>query len=264
MENLEIFQNSTFGELSILKINNREFFPASSCALMLGYSNANAAVLRHCKHIISKKILTSYGLHKTNFIPESDLFRLIIKSKLPYAEKFEKWVFEEILPSIRSRGIYATPKVIEEGINDPNIIQGLLSELKAKNEESTKLIQINESLLLSIESNKEKVFYHDVILNNDSLMPITAIAKDYGLSSIQMNKILNALKVQYKICDRWFLYQDYAAYGYTHPKVVNQSMDNPISLTHWTEKGRAFIYNLLKDKLEMLPTIATTNNVITS
>lgn len=198
-----------------------------------------------------------------NFIHESDLFRLIVKSKLPYAEKFEKWVFEEILPSIRARGIYATPTVIKEGLNDPITIQKLLNELKVKNEESNKLIEVNKSLLLTIDSHKEKVYYHDVILNNDSLMPITAIAKEYGISSIQMNKILNSLKVQYKISDRWFLYQEYASYGYTHPKVVAISVDKPISVTHWTEKGRAFIYNLLKDKLEMFPSIVTTNSTST-
>ncbi|MGL5086988.1 MAG: phage antirepressor, partial [Clostridium sp.] len=238
---LQAFQNVTFGELTLLKIDDKEFFPASECASMLGYSNAAAAIRRHCKYSFKHNITISSKNFPVNFIPESDLFRLIVKSKLPYAEKFEKWVFEEILPSIIARGIYATAKVVQEGLNDPTTIQNLLNELKVKNEESNKLIAVNESLLLAIDNNKEKVHYHDVILNNDSLIPITAIAKEYGLSSIQMNKILFALKVQYKISDRWFLYQNYATFGYTYPRVVDVNAQKPISITHWTEKGRAFI-----------------------
>ncbi|MDZ5038415.1 phage antirepressor, partial [Clostridium perfringens] len=145
------------------------------------------------------------------FMPESDLFRLIVHSKLPYAEKFEKWVFDEILPSIRAKGIYATPKVVEEGLKDPTTIENLLTELKEE----------REQLIFELEESKEKVNYHDTVLNNDLLIPITVIAKDNGMSGMQMNKILNSLKVQYKISDKWVLYQDYAPEGYTHSKTLN-------------------------------------------
>ena len=178
----------------LLKIDNREFFPASKCASILGYSNPTSAVTRHCKHIF-KHPIEVFGVNReTNFIPESDLFRFILKSKLPYAEQFEKWVFEEILPSIRANGIYATPEIIEEGLKDPNTIKKLLSELNEQRKQSNKLLEERETLLSTIESSKEKIHYHDVVLNNNTLIPITAIAKDYGISDVQMNKILNTLK----------------------------------------------------------------------
>ncbi|MBU3136403.1 phage antirepressor KilAC domain-containing protein [Clostridium gasigenes] len=255
MENLEIFQNDTFGEISVLNFNGRDFFPAKNCASMLGYSNPKSAITRHTKYSFKHTVMTPGGKQEVNFIPESDLFRLIVKSKLPYAEKFEKWVFEDILPTIRSKGIYATPKVIKEGLINPNSIEKLLTELNEEREHSSELIKERGTLLSTIETSKDKVHYHDVVLNNDSLITITAIAKDYGMSGIQMNKILNALKVQYKESSKWFLYQDYASKGYTHSKTIYGPTGKLIMSTYWTEKGRAFIYTLLKEKLDILPSI---------
>ena len=243
MEKLEIFKDDTFGEINILGINGREYFQSNQCALILGYSNPHAAIKRHTKYAFKHKVLTSGGNQEVIFIPESDLFRLIVHSKLPYAEKFEKWVFEEILPSIRSKGIYATPKVVEEGLKDPTTIENLLTELKEE----------KENLLVELEESKEKVNYHDTVLNNDLLIPITIIAKDYGMSGIQMNRILNSLKVQYKISDKWVLYQDYAPEGYIHSKTIYIPTGKFILSTYWTEKGRAFIYRLLKEKLDIVP-----------
>lgn len=243
MEKLEIFKNDTFGEINILEFNGREYFQSNQCALILGYSNPRSAIKRHTKYTFKHKILTSGGKQEVTFIPESDLFRLIVHSKLPYAEKFEKWVFEEILPSIRAKGIYATPKVVEEGLKDPTTIENLLTELKEE----------REQLIFELEESKEKVNYHDTVLNNDLLIPITVIAKDYGMSGMQMNKILNSLKVQYKISDKWVLYQDYAPEGYTHSKTLNTPSGRSIIVTYWTERGRAFIYKLLKEKLDIVP-----------
>lgn len=245
MGNLEILKNDTFGEINLLKINGREYFQANQCASILGYSNPYAAIKRHTKYFFKHKVLTSGGNQEVTFIPESDLFRLIVQSKLPYAEKFEKWIFEDILPSIRHKGIYATPKVVEEGLSDATTIEKLLTELKEE----------RKNLLVSINEVKEKVNYHDIVLNNNSLIPITVIAKDYGMSGIQMNKILNSLKVQYKISDKWVLYQEYSPYGYTHSKTIYTPTGKSIIVTYWTEKGRAFIYRLLKETLNIVPLV---------
>lgn len=245
MERLEIFKNETFGEINILEIDGREYFQSNQCALILGYSNPYAAIKRHTKYFFKHKIQTLGGSQEVIFIPESDLFRLIVHSKLPYAEKFERWVFDEVLPTIRSKGIYATDKVIEEGLNDSTTIEVLLSELKEE----------RKQLMFELEDSKEKVNYHDKVLNSNLLMPITIIAKDYGMSGIQMNKILNSLRVQYRISDKWVLYQEYAPQGYTSSKTLNISEGKYTIVTHWTEKGRVFIYELLKEKLGVVPLI---------
>lgn len=245
MEKMEIFKNDTFGEMNILELDGKDYFQAVQCASMLGYSNARAALNRHCKHSIKYKITTIGGNQDVSFIPEGDLFRLIVHSKLPYAEKFESWVFDEILPSIRSQGIYATDKVIEDGLKEPTTLEKLLAELKEE----------RQQLMFELEESKGKVNYHDKVLNSKLLMPITIIAKDYGMSGVQINKILNSLRVQYRISDKWVLYQEYAPQGYTSSKILNISDGKYTIVTHWTEKGRVFIYKLLKEKLGVVPLI---------
>lgn len=245
MEKLEIFENDVFGEIRILEINEKDYFQAVQCASILGYSNPRSALKRHAKYAFKHKVKTVGGVQEAIFIPESDLFRLIVHSKLPYAKKFEKWVFNEILPSIRSKGVYATDKVIKEGLKDHTTLEKLLIELKEE----------RKQLMLELEDSKEKVNYHDNVLNSKLLIPITIIAKDYGMSGIQMNKILNSLRVQYRISDKWVLYQDYAPQGYTSSKILNISEGKYAIVTHWTEKGRVFIYELLKDKLGVVPLI---------
>lgn len=107
MNNLMKFSNGEFGELSVLEIDGKPYFPASACAKMLGYDNTRDAIIRHCKGVVKHDTLTTGGTQKINFIPEGDLYRLIVHSRLPAAERFEKWVFDEVLPTIRREGYYA-------------------------------------------------------------------------------------------------------------------------------------------------------------
>lgn len=106
---LKIFENSEFGKLSVLVIDGKEYFPAIECAEILGYAKGRNAVSTHCRYALKRGVPHPQNPEKIIemiFIPESDLYRLIIKSKLPSAERFEKWVMEEVLPSIRKHGGY--------------------------------------------------------------------------------------------------------------------------------------------------------------
>ena len=98
--------NSEFGKLEILIEDGKGLFPATDCARMLGYANPKGAVRSHCRGV--RELLTPYGkgMQKKNYIPEGDLYRLIIRSRLPAAQKFEKWLFDEVLPEIRKTGGY--------------------------------------------------------------------------------------------------------------------------------------------------------------
>lgn len=99
--------NSEFGKLDILLEDGKELFPANECARILGYSNPKDAVGRHCRGVVKRDLIDALGrTQKTNFIPEGDLWRLIIRSRLPAAQKFEKWLFDEVLPEIRRTGGY--------------------------------------------------------------------------------------------------------------------------------------------------------------
>ena len=106
MNELKVFQNSEFGELGILLIDGKEYFPATQCAEILGYVKPRNAISRHCKGALKQGVLTEGGIQQVNYIPEGDLYRLIVNSKLPAAERFERWVFDEVLPALRKYGSY--------------------------------------------------------------------------------------------------------------------------------------------------------------
>lgn len=118
MNELQVFQNSEFGELGVLEIEGKPYFPATACARILGYSNPRKAIIDHCKEdgVTKRDAWVQTGIkadgspamrqNSTNFISEGNLYRLIVSSKLPSAERFERWVFDEVLPSIRKTGSY--------------------------------------------------------------------------------------------------------------------------------------------------------------
>ncbi|MGN0598333.1 MAG: Bro-N domain-containing protein [Oscillospiraceae bacterium] len=108
MNDLKVFSNSEFGELGVMLIDGKEYFPAIHCAKILGYANPRDAIQKRCKTegVANCDVLTNGGKQSVKYINEGNLYRLIISSKLPAAEKFERWVFDEVLPSIRQNGSY--------------------------------------------------------------------------------------------------------------------------------------------------------------
>lgn len=106
MNDLKVFSNTEFGELGVMVIDGKEYFPATQCAKVLGYKEPAKAIREKCKGVSKMDTPTNGGIQKVNYIPEGDLYRLIVSSKLPSAEKFERWVFDEVLPSIRKTGGY--------------------------------------------------------------------------------------------------------------------------------------------------------------
>ena len=106
MNELKVFSSTEFGELGVMLIDGKEYFPATQCAALLGHENPARAVRKYCKGVTKTVTPTNGGTQTVNYIPEGDLYRLIVSSKLPQAEKFERWVFDEVLPSIRHNGGY--------------------------------------------------------------------------------------------------------------------------------------------------------------
>ena len=105
--NLMVFDNLEFGQLRMVYIDEKQYFIANDVAKALGYSEPKNAVARHCKGALKRTYLTNGGEQEVKVIPEGDVYRLIIRSKLPKAEEFEHWVFDEVLPSIRKQGYYS-------------------------------------------------------------------------------------------------------------------------------------------------------------
>ena len=115
---LQVFNSPEFGQVRTIIEGDKILFCASDVAKALGYSNYNDAVNKHCRAIVKRDTPISGKIQAINFIPEGDIYRLIIRSKLPSAEKFEHWVFDEVLPSIRKNGFYgfATKEEYERSI----------------------------------------------------------------------------------------------------------------------------------------------------
>lgn len=254
MNELKIFENKEFGSVRTLEIDGKPYFVANDVARALGYTNPSKATNDHCKNAIMRRGNDSLGRQaEFKVIPEGDIYRLIIKSQLPTAEKFEKWVFDEVLPSIRKHGVYA----IDDVLNNPDMLITALQELKAERAErrrleSEKAVLESETLEMSreIEQMKPKVNYVDVILQSKSTVCVTQIAQDYGMSAMTFNKTLQSLGVQRKVAGQWILYKQYLTQGYVQSETVNVTRRDGTVLsvmnTKWSQKGRLFLYELLK------------------
>lgn len=142
----QIFKNDIFGSVRVILINEKEYFVGKDIAEALGYSNASKAVSTHCKHIVKAMIDIAHsqngnvGKTETSLISEGDVYRLIIKSKLPTAEKFEDWIMEEVLPSIRKHGAYLTPEIQDKLKENPNYITDLIQELEETSKQNEQLL----------------------------------------------------------------------------------------------------------------------------
>lgn len=190
---------------------------------------------------------TPGGKQEVSIINESGLYSVILVSRKPEAKKFKRWVTHEVLPSIRRHGLYAT----DELLANPDFLIQALQELKAeraKNAELTTTISIQEQQIAEM---KPKASYYDVVLNCKDAVSITTIAKDYGKSGRWFNEYLHNLGVQFRQGKIWLLYQKYAQHGYTttktHTYPGNDGTMHSKVHTYWTQKGRLFIYELLKD-----------------
>ena len=116
-----------------------------------------------------------------NFIPEGDVYRLIARSKLPSAEQFERWVFDEVLPSIRKHGAYMTPETLQAAIMNPDIMIQLCQQLKAEQDKNTALRADNSKLAVERNIMAPKADYFDELVDRNLLTGIRETAKELGV-----------------------------------------------------------------------------------
>jgi phage antirepressor YoqD-like protein len=177
---------------------------------------------------------------KVNMIPEGDLYRLIFSSKLPAAEKFEAWICDEILIHIRKHGAYITFDTLNEMQNNAEYAKNLLDNLSLEYEKNVKLeTQITELT--------PKARYCDLILQSKYAIQTTIIAKDYGMTAADFNQLLHDFKIQYKVGGTWILYKNFAGKDYTITKTFHVNETTGKIHTYWTQRGRLFLYNILKN-----------------
>ncbi|PGB21680.1 phage antirepressor Ant [Bacillus toyonensis] len=172
MNKLEKFSHNMFGNLEIFIKEGKEFFPATDVAKALGYSNPHKAIKDHCKPegVNEALVPTNSGIQTKKFINEPNLYRLIVKSKLPQAEQFEKWVFEEVLPSIRKHGAYMTDQVLEQAITNPEFMIGILTNLK---EEKEKLAVAQRQIV----QQQPLVVFAEACMQSEQTLKVSEVAK---------------------------------------------------------------------------------------
>lgn len=249
---IKIFENSNFGKIRTLVIDDEAWFVGKDVAGILGYVDTFGALKKHVdeedkQNCQSNSFESPRGL---TIINESGLYSLVLSSKLPTAKQFKRWVTSEVLPAIRKHGAYMTPQTLGEALKNPDTLIEILQRLKAEQEKSALLETTVRAQSQTIAEMKPKASYYDVVLNCKDLLSVTQIAKDYGKSAVWLNEFLHKKKIQFKQGKCWFLYQRYAEQGYTSTKT--QTFNAPDGTVHtkvhmyWTQKGRLFLYDLLK------------------
>ena len=262
MNDIRIFENPEFGSVRTVEVSGEAYLVGKDVAEILGYSNANKAIQMHVdeedKKILDFKGFSHFGntLWEENdyssktVINESGVYALVFGSKLPKAKEFKRWVTNEVLPSIRKHGAYMTDETLHRAITEPDFLIQLATELK---EEQEKRRQLEGTVAVQTQQISElspKASYYDVVLNAKDLLSISKIAKDYGKSAKWLNEWLHEQGIQFKQGDIWLLYQKYSKQGYTNTKTQTfNGADGTVHTkvhTYWTQKGRLFIYDLLK------------------
>lgn len=250
MTEMQIFKSSEFGEVRTIDVNGVPYFIGGEVAGVLGYANTSKAIRDHVdeEDKLTERIVLSGQNRVVILINESGLYSLILLSKMPTAKKFKRWVTNEVLPAIRQHGVYATDGFIKKSIENPAWAISVLQELQAKKE----LVAVQQQVISELQP---KATYYDLILQNNSTLPITKIAKDYGMSGRKLNALLHELGVQYRMGKTWLLYQEHADKGYTQSRTFAIDNEKSALHTYWTQKGRLFLYDLLKSEKGILPVI---------
>lgn len=252
MNELQVFENAEFGSVRTLVIDNEPYFVGKDVANILGYQNGSRDINRHVDEDDRCKSMVFDGNQKkeTIVINESGLYSLILSSKLPAAKRFKRWVTAEVLPSIRKHGAYATSVTIDSIIANPENGIRLLQALKTERDRRKELELENARQKQQLAEYSPKASYYDVVLQTTDALSASEIAKDYGKSAKWLNNLLHEKGIQFKQGGIWLLYQKYAEQGYTRSKTHTYSGDDGKQHsklhTYWTQKGRLFIYDLLK------------------
>ena len=180
MNDLQIFNNPEFGELrTFTDPDGTMLFCGNDIAESLGYARPRDAIKRHCKGAVKRRFLTSSGTQEMNFIPKGDIYRLAARSQLPTADKFESWIFDDIVPSVMETGQYIVPKA------SPNELILMMAQSNIELEKKVSAIEQKLDNALQVFSSPSKDHWKDDI--EDS---INSMVDEYRLSPIAFRGLL--------------------------------------------------------------------------
>lgn len=253
MNNIIPFTHEMFGTIRAMYIDNEPWFVATDVCKALDIRNTPQAMSRldndeKYTTIISNDSAATGKSHMT-FISESGLYSLILGSRKAEAKAFKRWITHDVIPAIRRHGMYATPGTIDKILANPEFGIRLLQELKNEREKNLALQSTIEVQAGQIEEYKPKADYYDIVMQCTDLIPITQIAKDFGIGPQIFNKMLHEYGIQYSLNNSWVLYAKYQHKGYAQTETyLYEYMGKQHSSLRlkWTQKGRLFIYEVMK------------------
>ena len=260
MENqIQIFKNEQFGDVRIVTDENNEphFCLKDICNVL---ELQSSAVVRRLGDGVTTNhpIVDSLGRQQVAvFVNEDGLYDVILDSRKPEARIFRKWITSDVLPTIRKHGAYMTDEAIEKALLNPDTVIQLATSLKEEREArlALQLRNAEQQALIAqqdvkIQDMTEKSVYCEQVLACKSLVGIGLIAQDYGTTANAMNDFLHSIGVQYSQGKTWSLYEEYKYKGYTQSTTVDikhKDGTKGVKLnTKWTQKGRLFLYGILK------------------
>lgn len=191
----KVFENEEFGKVRVVIIDGEPWFVGADIAKILNYADAPQSIRVNCKHARKVDLYARQGHNRGNsevyVIPESDVYRLVMRSKRPEAEKFEEWVTEEVLPSIRKTGSYVADPFYEYRDRLPKDYVEALRQL-------ADVVEENEQLKLENEEMQPKAEYYDTLVDSSMYTNLTDTAKELGMAPRAFIKWLRACKYVYE------------------------------------------------------------------
>lgn len=239
MNEVQIFENEEFGSVRTVEINGKPYFVANDVARALGYKRPADAVTAHCKGSVKHRYLTDGGEQELKVIPEGDVYRLIVRSKLPSAERFESWVFDEVLPSIRKTGMY--------NIRDSYLIEDPAERARRWAEE----YEEKKALMVQVEEQRPKVEFANHVSDSSNYIDVGTMAKLLNENGINVgrNRLFQFLRDRKVLMKNNVPYQSYIDRGYFVVKECTVAIkgDNYMvrATTYITGEGQQFIFDLV-------------------
>ena len=197
MTNMEILNNAEFGRVRVIEEDGNYLFCAKDVAEALGYAVPRKVIYDHCRYVLKRNVPHPQSETKTVqmlFISEGDVYRLIVHSKLPSAERFERWVFDEVLPALRKNGIYITDPLVRQFARDPDFAHAVVDALYEQTDRVNRLLP--------------KADYFDAFVDPGDAVPIRIAAKQLGVSEHWLVRLLVGCRMLYRCNGRLVPYAD--------------------------------------------------------
>ena len=242
MNEIQIFQNSEFGAIRTLSNEQGEpMFCLKDVCEALGLQTKQV-VRRLMDDVFSKHpIVDNLGrTQQATFVNEDGLYDTILESRKPQAKLFRKWVTSEILPAIRKQGGYMVARPEE---TDAEVLARAMLIMQTSLDKRDEIIAMLQP----------RADYADEVLDSVSCITTTQLAKELDMTAQQLNRLLCQMRIQYWQSGQYLLYADYARQGYAKNRTHKRTFKHGIVYTEtylvWTERGRAFIHQLLNKQL---------------